>query len=111
MSIQYWSQGIILVNLPQQLQEHDELQKVTEMVHEQGACNVVVDFSSVDVVGCPTFARLLELRQLLQDRGHILVLSGVAPATKGVFRIARLDGVFDFVKDKFAALADLQIIG
>ena len=69
-SIQYWSQGIILVNWPWQLQEHDELQKVTEMVHEQGACNVVVDLSSVDVVGCTTFTRLLELRQLLQDRGH-----------------------------------------
>ncbi len=36
---------------------------------------------------------------------------GLAPATRGVFTIARLDDVFDFVEDKFAALAHLQILG
>jgi hypothetical protein len=52
MGIQYWAQGTILVNLPSQLQEHDELQEVMEMVHEQGACNVIVDFASIGVAGC-----------------------------------------------------------
>jgi len=110
MSIQYWSRSIILVNLPSQLQEHDELQEVMEMVHEQGACNVVVDFASVGVAGCAILTRLLHLRQLLQDHGRKLVLCSVAPATRGVFVIARLDGVFDFVQDKFAALAHLEVL-
>jgi len=111
MGIQDWSKNIILVNLPWRLQEHDELQRVMEMVRERGDCNVVIDFSSVDVAGCTTFTRLLELRQLLRDRGHKLVLCSVAPATKGIFTIARLDEVFDFVRDRFAALAHLQIMG
>jgi anti-anti-sigma factor len=111
MSIQYWSQGITLVSLPWKLREDDELQRVVEKVHERGDRDVVVDFSGVDVAGCTTFTRLLELRPLLQDRGHRLVLCGVAPATKGIFTIVRLDEAFEFVKDKFAALADLQIVG
>lgn len=111
MGIQYWSQDIILVSLPGRLQEHEELQRVVEMVQEGGECSVVVDFSSVDVAGGRTLTRLLELHRLLQDRGRKLVLCGLAPATKGVFTIARLDEVFDFVKDKFAALAHLQILG
>jgi anti-anti-sigma factor len=110
MSIQYWSPGTILVDLPPQLQEHDELQEVMEMVHEQGACNVVVDFASVRVTGCATLTRLLQLRQVLHDHGRKLVLCSVAPATRGVFVIARLDGVFDFVQDKFAALAHLEVL-
>jgi anti-anti-sigma regulatory factor len=81
------------------------------MVHERGDCNVVVDFSSVDVVGGTTFTQLLELRKVLRDSGHKLVLCGLSPATKGIFTIVRLDGTFDFVEDRFAALATVQMIG
>jgi len=108
--IQYWSGDMILVNLPRKLQVHGELQRVMEMVHERGDCNVVVDFSSVEVVGGTTFTQLLELRQVLRESGHKLVLCGLSPATKGVFTIARLDGVFAFVEDRFAALAKVQMI-
>ena len=111
MSIQRWSEDVILVDLPRESEEHNELQTVTEMVHEKGDCNVVIDFSDADVVGSTTFARLLELRRVLHDSGHKLVLCGVAPPTKGVFTITRLDGVFEFVEDRFTALASLQMIG
>lgn len=111
MGIQSWSDDVILVDLPRKVEEHGELQVVIEMVREKGHCDVVMDFSNVDIVGSPTFSRLLELRQLLLDCGHTLVLCSVAPATKGVFTIARLDEVFDFVEDRFAALATLQMTG
>ena len=109
MSIGDWSDDIILVNLPRRLQEHDELQEVVEIVQERSR-NVVVDFSSVGIAGCATLTRLLQLRQVLQDHGRTLVLCSVAPATRGVFTIARLDEVFDFVRDKFAALAHLEVL-
>jgi anti-anti-sigma factor len=110
MGIQSWSDGVILVDLPRELEEHKELQTVLKMVQEKGDSNVVIDFSSVDIVGSTTFASLLQLRQVLQDSGHKLVLCGLRPATKGVFSIARLDSVFEFVEDRFAALANLQIV-
>ena len=111
MGIQSWSDYVILVDLPRELQEHNQLQTVIETVRQKGDCSVVVDFSNVDVVGSTTLAQLLELRQALHDRGHTLVLCGVSPATKGVFIVSRLDGLFDFVADRFAALATLQMIG
>jgi anti-anti-sigma regulatory factor len=72
---------------------------------------VVIDFSDVAIVGSPTFARLLELRQVLLDSGHKLVLCGLSPATKGVFTVTRLDSTFAFVEDRFAALARVQMVG
>jgi len=99
------------VNLPPGLQDQDELQRAIAMVREKGDCNVVIDFSNVDVAGGATFTRLLELRQVLRDSGHKLVLCGLSPATKGIFTIVRLDGTFDFVEDRFAALATVQMIG
>jgi len=110
MGIQSWSEDVILVNLPQRPEDHAELQTVVKMAHEKGHCNVVIDFSDVAIVGSPTFARLLELRQVLQDSGHKLVLCGLSPATKGVFTVTRLDSVFEFVEDRFAALAGLQMM-
>ncbi len=110
MGVQQWSEDIILVDLPRRLQQHEELKRVIEMVHERGDCDVVVDFSDVDVVGCTTLTWLLELRQLLRDRGRRLVLCSVTPATKGIFTIARLDEVFDFVEDRFTVSAHLQTI-
>lgn len=110
MGVRYWSEDTILVNLPWRLQEYDELQKAMEIVQRRSR-NVVVDFSSVDVAGGATLTRLLELRRLLQECGRRLILCSVAPSTRGVFTITRLDEAFDFVKDKFAALACLQVLG
>ncbi|MFC1652897.1 STAS domain-containing protein [Planctomycetota bacterium] len=105
-----WSEDIILVELRQKRREQDELQRIIDRVREWGDCDVIVDFSRVDVVGGTTLTRLLELRQLLQDRERTLVLCSVAPATKGVFTVTRLDEVFDFAKDRLAALAHFQPI-
>ena len=111
MSIHRWSQDVILVDLPRELEKHNELRAVIGMLRDRGDCDVVVDFSHVDVVGGECLARLLEMRRLLNDCGHKLTLSSVAPATKGVFTIARLEDLFEFAEDRFAALASLQMIG
>jgi anti-sigma B factor antagonist len=111
MSIHRWSEDVILVDLPRELEKHTELQTVIGMVRDRGDCDVVIDFSHVDVVGGACLAGLLEVRRLLKDSGHKLTLCSVAPATKGVFTIARLDDLFEFAEDRFAALASLQTIG
>jgi len=48
----------------------------------------------------PRATGLLEIRRLLTDCGRKLTLCGVAPAIKGVFIIARLDDLFEFVEDR-----------
>lgn len=111
MSIHCWSQDMILVDLPRELEKHNELQTVVGIVRDRGDCDVVIDFSHVDVVGGACLVGLLELQRLLNDAGHKLTLCSVAPATKGVFTIARFDDLFEFAEDRFAALASLQMIG
>ncbi len=111
MSIHRWSEDVILVDLPQELEKHSELQTVIGMVRDRGDCDVVIDFSGVAVLGGRGLAWLLELRRLLQDGGHKLTLCSVAPATKGVFTITRLAHLFEFLEDRFATLASLQMIG
>jgi len=109
MGIQNWSEEILLVELPQEPELGDELKTITEMVRDRGDCDVVVDFSSVDIVTSSSLSKLLRLRKLLVDCGHRLVFCNVAPATKGIFTVTGLDGIFELVDDKFVALAGLQI--
>ncbi|MBN1505665.1 MAG: STAS domain-containing protein [Sedimentisphaerales bacterium] len=111
MSIHRWSEDVIVVDLPWELEKQNELQTVIGMTRDRGDCDVVIDFSHVDVVGGACLGGLSELRRLLNDCGHKLTLCSVAPGTRGVFTIARLDDLFEFAEDRFTALASLQMTG
>jgi anti-anti-sigma regulatory factor len=111
MSIERWSQDVILVDLPEELDKHHELQTVIAVLRDGGACDVVVDFSRVQVVGGAWLVRLQKIQKLANECGHRLTLCNVAPATRGVFAIARLDGLFEFAEDRFTALASPQLVG
>ena len=110
MGIQDWSEDVILVDLPQEPEMGDELKTVTEMVRDRGNCEVVIDFSSVDIITPSSLSKLLKLRKLLGDCGHRLIFCNVAAATKGIFTVTGLDGIFEIADDKFVALASLQMV-
>ncbi|MHC4474553.1 MAG: STAS domain-containing protein [Planctomycetota bacterium] len=110
MGIQDWSEDVVLVDLPEEPQMGDELKTVGEIIRDRGNCDVVVDFSNVDIITSSSLSKLLKLRKLLADCGHRLLFCNVAAATKGIFTVTGLDGVFEFADDKFVALASLQIV-
>lgn len=109
MGIQNWSDDIILVDLPGEPQMGDELKAITEIVRDRGDCDVVMDFSGVDIVTSSSLSKFLKIRKLLAHCGHRLVFCNVAAATKGIFTVTGIDGIFEFADDKFVALASLQL--
>jgi anti-anti-sigma factor len=110
MGIQNWSENIVLVDLPQEPEMANELKSVTEIVRDRGDCEVVIDFSNVDIVTSSSLSKLLKLRKMLADCGHRLVFCSVAAATRGIFTVTGLDGIFELADDKFVALAGLQMV-
>ena len=110
MGIQNWSENIILVSLAQEPHMSEELRTVAEIVADRGDCDVVVDFSAVDIITSSNIAKLLKLRKILQDCGHRLVLCGLKKQTRNIFLVTGLENVFEFVDDKFIALASLQLV-
>lgn len=110
MGIQNWSEEVVLVDLQQEPQMSDELKAVTDTVLDRGDCDVVIDFSEVDIITSSSLSKLLRLRKLLTDCERGLVFCNVAPATKGVFTVTGLADVFEFADDKFTALASLQMV-
>ena len=108
MGIDHSSQGILTIDLVPEPETGTELENVSNLVRRGGDCDVVVDFSSVDIVTSSSLSKLLKLRKLLGDCGHRLVLCNTATATKGIFSVTGLDGVFDFADDKSTALASIK---
>lgn len=111
MGIQNWSEDIILVDLPAEPELGDALKNATTMVRDRRDCDVVVDFSQVDIVASSSLSKLLKLRKCLGDSGRGLVLCGLAPATKGIFTVTGLDGLFEIADNKFLAMTGLQMVG
>ena len=109
MGIQNWSENVILVNLAEEPYLGEELQTVIGMVSETVGNNVVIDFAGVSLVTSSSLAKLLKLRKVLYENGRQLVLCGMKPQTKGIFRLTGLDSVFKFVDDQFLALSGLQL--
>ena len=107
MGIQNLAENVILVDAPAEPGLNEELKNVTEIVRERGDCDIVIDFSHVDIVTSSSLSKLLKLRKVLLDCEHRMLLCSVASATKGIFSITALDGVFEMVIDHCAALASL----
>ena len=107
MGIQDWSENTILVDLLKEPEMGEELQAVMEMVPDRGNCDVVINFSGVDIITSSSLSKLLKLRKMLSDKGHKLVLCSVSAATKGIFMVTGLDGNFEFADDKSEVLASL----
>jgi anti-anti-sigma regulatory factor len=108
MSFQNWSDDVILVDLPREPRMRSELKTIIEIVRDRGDCDVVVDFSSADIMTSTSIAGLLRLRKLLGDCSRRLIFCNVPAATRNVFSVVGLDEVFEFADDKFSALAYLQ---
>jgi anti-anti-sigma factor len=109
MGIQDWSDSVILVTVAPEPDMNDELKTVTEIVRQRDKCSVVIDFSEAELVTSSSLAQLLRLQKVLDDHNQQMVLCGASPRTKGVFEITGLDKVFEFVEDKFTALAGMQL--
>ncbi len=110
MGIENWSENIILVHLAPEPQMSEELRTVIDITEDRVDCDVVVDFTDVEIVTSSSIAKLLKLRKTLKDKERRLVLSGLTTQTKSVFLVTGLENAFDFVDDQFVALASLQMV-
>lgn len=99
-----FSEGIVAVDLSAGPKMLDELDTVVRIVRDKDDLDVVIDFANVDILYSSGIAKLMELRNLLHERGHRLVLYGVSEAIQGMFAVTGLDRVIEFADDEVTAL-------
>ena len=110
MGIENWSENVLLVNLPAELKESNELETIANMVRDRRDCDVVIDFSSVHMMHSSTIAQLIRLREQLIENGRQLVLCSVPSAIRGIFVVTAIESTFEFADDKSEALTRVQLM-
>ncbi|MHC4118833.1 MAG: STAS domain-containing protein [Planctomycetota bacterium] len=108
MGIRNLSEDVLLVTLPQQPQQSDELDTINTMLSETIDHDVVIDFSQVEILTSESLCGLLILSRLLEGAGRGLLLCGVAPPIKDIFVRTGLSSVFEFAGSEPDALARLK---
>jgi len=109
MGIKNLSEDVLLVELPDEEPDiADELKTVNETLSDKSICDVIVDFSGVEVITSSSISNLLIMRSFLSERERRLILCNVAVTTKGIFVVAGLNEAFEFVDDRPTAVAAVQ---
>ncbi len=109
MSIESWSESILVVELQDDPAFSDDLTALDEQLDSRLDVDVVLSFSSVDNLNSSNIAKLLKLRKKLLSGKRRLVLCGINTNAWGLFLVTGLDKVFEFADNVANGLASVQI--
>lgn len=109
MSIQKWSDDIIVVDMPREPHFGDEIIATIDSLSLDSCSNVVLDFTNVHMITSSSIAKLLKLRKILAQQERTLIFCHLHPRTLNILRLTGLVDVFKVMDDKMMALACLQL--
>jgi len=109
VSIENWSDQIIVVELQDDPTFTDDMNALMDQLKERGDQDVVLNFSAVNYINSSNIAKLLKIRKTLISHKRRLVLCGIDTSVWGLFLVTGLDKVFAFADDVANALASVQI--
>ena len=109
MSIESWSENIIVVELQDDPAFSDDLMALSEQLDGHDDHHVVLNFASVNYVNSSNIASLLSLRKRLTAKQRRMVVCGIEPTVWGLFLVTGLDKVFEFADNVAMGLAAVQI--
>lgn len=110
MSIEQWSDTILLADLVDDPQFSDDLAALIDQCTQDPRLDVLVHMAGVSYLNSSNIAKLLKLRKLVTvNNQRRLKLAGVNTRVWGVFLVTGLDRIFEFVDDVPSGLAALQM--
>jgi len=111
MTVDRWSENIVLVELQDEPALTDDLTALLDQLGRNHKLDVVLNLTSVSYLNSSNLAKLLKVRKAAQSHGRRLVLCGIDANVWGVFLTTGLDKVFEFTDDVATALATVQLEG
>jgi anti-anti-sigma regulatory factor len=104
MAIQNLSEHVLLITLPAEPQLGRELETVVQSRGTNLDCDVIVDFSLVEILSSAMICNLMVLERLLSTTNRQLILCSVSQNIYGIFTRVGLHRLFRFAENEFAAL-------
>jgi anti-anti-sigma factor len=108
MTIQNWSDEIIMAELAEDPAIAEDINVLGDMVQEKPR-HVVLNFAALDFLNSSNIAKLLKLRKQTTSLGRRLILCAINTQVWGVFLVTGLDKIFDYTNETATAWATLQM--
>ena len=80
-------------------------QELFQLVETEGRKKLLLDFTSVDFLGSAALGKLITLDKKVKQHKGVLKLAAIQPEILEVFRITKLDRLFDIRDEEADALA------
>lgn len=109
MSIENWSENILVVELQDDPAFSDDLSSLMEQIEAKSDVDVVLNLAGVSYVNSSNIAKLLKLRKKQTSNRRRLILCNIDTGVWGIFMVTGLDKVFDVADNVATALAAVQI--
>jgi len=107
MEIEHLPENVLFVFL-QEPQLRHELISVNEMLSDGCTCDLIIDFSNVELMTSEGISSLIILERLLKSYGHKIVLCAVSSNNKQILERTGIQPLFEFADDESAALQSIQ---
>lgn len=100
--------GILTINVrdPRMVEESvlEELEKsILELIDKSSEEQIILDFAKVNFMSSSMLGKLVKIQKKCKQFKVKLKLSSIAPEIRQVFKITKLDKLFDIEKDEAAA--------
>ncbi len=109
MSIESWSENILVVELQDDPAFADDVTTVIDQLDTRTDVDVVLNFAAVNYINSSNLAKLLKLRKQVVNNKRRLILCGIDTSVWGLFLVTGLDKVFEFADDVSNGLAAVQL--
>ncbi|MFA5553287.1 MAG: STAS domain-containing protein [Phycisphaerae bacterium] len=96
MSINDYSDNIIVVKLPPEPKLRAELDKLMQVLQKGCSSDVIIDFSAVDIMTSLSLSGFLKVRELVSQANKKLIFCNAISITKDIFKVTCFEGIFEF---------------
>jgi anti-sigma B factor antagonist len=84
-------------------------EQLFRLVEEEGHRLIVLDLSTIQMLSSQSLGVFLNLRHKLEAVQGKVVFSGMDPSLSRVFKITKLEEVFEFYKNNYEAVQQLKL--
>jgi anti-anti-sigma factor len=108
MEIKHVSENVLFVCL-QEPQLRHELIAVNEILSNECTCDVIIDFSDVELMTSEGISSLIILERLLKSFGHKIILCAVSSNNRQVLERTGIEPLFEFAGNESTALQSIRV--
>jgi len=80
---------------------------IIPLIEQSDEINLVIDFEKVEFCSSAVLGLLIRISKKIYQKDCSLGLCSISPAILEIFRITRLDTIFDIYENRFQAIAGL----